>query len=185
MVHGTQGMDALPVAKVVLYPREERDYKPFAQNILCLSEGMLCLRMWAFEVSPTPGSELTAMLYLFEDETLALHVRIAMEGDGTPSHRAVLMKDGAETAVVEAYAFHNHSGEDLQGVYWGGEVRMDLAMLEKLGGKTKTQPGDSFPGNFYKIQFSGVAAHFGSFTPTDWDNPYKAEGMGIFAVVDY
>jgi hypothetical protein len=185
MVHGTQGMDALPVAKVVLYPREERDYKPFAQNILCVSEGTLCLRMWAFEVSPTPGSELTAMLYLFEDEPLALRVHIAMEGDGTPSHRAVLVRDGAEAAVVEGYAFHNHSGEDLQGVYWGGEVRIDLTLLEKLGGKTKTQPGDSFPGNFYKMQSSGANAHFGSFTPTDWDNPYKAEGMGIFTVVDY
>lgn len=184
MVHGTQGMDALPVAKVIDYPLEERDYRPFAQNILCLSDGSLRLRMWAFEVSPADGSELLAVLYLFAEKDLSLHVRIAMEREGTPVRRVALVRGDELVAEIADYEFHNYSGEDLQGVYWGGEIGMDIAILERLGGPVLTKPGDSFPGNFYKVQ-TKERTHYGSFAPCNWDTPYVRAGMEQFTVVDY
>jgi hypothetical protein len=183
-VHGGQGLEALPVAKIVSYPLEDRDYRPFAQNIICLDGDSLILRMWAFEVSPPLGSELRALIFPFaEDSGLGLLARFVMDGDDAgPAHSVELI--GSESGAVEA-EYHSRGGEDLQGIYWGGELRIPLAELERRGGRTLTRPGDRFKGNFYKLCDLEGRVQRGSFFPADWSGPYNPESMGCFAVVSF
>lgn len=186
-VTGAQGLDALPVAKITGYPMEERDYRPFAQAILCVDKetSRLILRMWAFEVSPLPGSELRAVLYLFaQNPALALHCTAVMQEDGVPAYSA-LLKGKSTPEKTASSVFHAYSGEDLQGVYWGMECALPISALEELGGSVLLAPGDSFPGNFYKTCPHPERPHYGSFTPACWDAPCTAEGMDVLSVVDY
>lgn len=187
MVKDRRGLDALPVAKVLHYPMERRDYRPFAQNILCISEGSLVLRMWAFEVSPLPGSELRAVLYPFSGaRNPALHMRAVVTEavPGTPRFEAFLLYGDGRRESVGA-DFRSHGGEDLQGVYWGVDAVLSFDSLERAGGKLLCGPGSMFPGNFYKTCEAQGSRHYGSFAPADWNKPYGLESMGAFEIVGY
>jgi len=179
------GLDALPVAKIVDYPMEERDYRPFAQNILCREQGDgkfslsgYRLRMWAFEVSPPEDSELRAVLGFFTGGAV-LEARIWINDE--ICHEVTLYSNGKEE-TVRGYEFRNYSGEDLQGVYWGGEFFFADEVLKELAGPVLAKPGQEFAGNFYKIC---PDRHYGSFSAVDWDDPYSMVNMGRFAVVGY
>lgn len=180
-VKGAAQLDAAPVAVVTHYPLERRDYKPYAQCNLCLEEESLLLRMWAFEVSPPEGSELRAVLYLFaERPELAFQAVITPQG----GYRFSLREGDRETALEPPPSFHlhPHSGEDLQGVYWGGLAVLPLEWLRQVG-KTALETGASFAGNFFKLCPGPVMAHQGSYFPADFtQNPFGREGMGEFTV---
>lgn len=177
-------LDSAPVALIADYPLERRDYKPYAQCNLCLAPQGLVLRMWAFEVSPPPGSILRAVLYLFADRpAAALTIALTPAGDCT----FALWEGGAETPIPgpEGFKLHLHSGEDLQGVYWGGLVVLPLEWLAQLG-KPALSPGESIPGNFYKICPGPQMEHWGSWHPADFPAaPYEKESMGELLVVSY
>jgi hypothetical protein len=184
--------DSLPIAKVIKYPLEPRDYRPFAQHILCVSGEFLHLRMWAFEVSPLPASRLECVLYLFAkapDTALAI-VSVPGEADIIG---CCLLKEGKELPVspalerkLQSIAVHPYSGEDLQGVYWGCTIDIPLSLLTEWSGKTLLKPGDSFPGNFYKISLDEQKSHLGSWHEADFSgNPYLPPSMGTFEVVSY
>lgn len=195
-VTGQPVFDSLPVAKITDYPLEPRDYRPFAQAILCAGEDRLHLRMWAFEVSPMPTSALACVLYLYprrpeaalllriehgEGDLIALGVHL-LEG-GSP-----VQLDGAtQTALWKGLAHHPHNGEDLQGVYWGMTLSLPVALIEDLGGdKAALRPGDTIPGNFYKTCANGQFAHSGSYFPARFpDSPYGRDSMGPFQMVAY
>ncbi|MCL2056210.1 MAG: hypothetical protein FWH02_03195 [Oscillospiraceae bacterium] len=171
--------DALPVAKIIDYPKEERDYRPFAQNILCRGPSGYRLRMWAFEVSPPLGSELCAAVSPFADGS-SLRICCIMEKDMARHH--VTLLHGGEEILLADYTFRPYNGEDLQGVYWGGEFSFSDAVLEKIAGPLLKKQGEAFPGNFYK---TCPDRHYGSFSPVDWNDPYGAGSMGRFVIVDY
>lgn len=187
--------DSLPVAKIVTYPLEERDYRPYAQTILCVSENALHLRMWAFELNPSPGSRLECVLYLFAGlPDTALSVVAAPEPvAGSDRVGCCLLKDGRDLPVSSGMALklrelkiHPHNGEDLQGVYWGAAIDIPLNLLEEWGGKTLLNAGDRFPGNFYKICRDALNPHLGCFYKADFrGNPYLLPSMGEFEVVCY
>lgn len=193
-ITGEVSYDSLPVAKVVTYPLEKRDYRPFAQNILCVGDTCLHLRMWAFEVNPMPASRLECVLYLFAgapDTALAV---VALPSDGgSDTLGCCLLKNGQELPVsteieqeLQKIILHPHNGEDLQGVYWGYTIDIPLDLLEKWGGKTLLSPGQSFPGNFYKICVDEPYIHLGCYAIADFEgNPYLADSMGDFEVVAY
>lgn len=186
--------DSAPVAKIVDYPLEERDYRPFAQCILCCGGDTLYLRMWAFEVSPPPTSALRCVLYLYpEKPRLAVCVTIEHGGgdqvwtelrpleDGKPAR-----PDASRLAPPLGITCRPHNGEDLQGVYWGMTVTLPVRKLEELGGATALAPGAVFPGNFYKLCEDGRFAHLGSWHPADFPaDPYSRGSMGDFAVISY
>jgi hypothetical protein len=186
--------DSLPIAKVIRYPLEPRDYRPFAQHILCVGEECLHLRMWAFELSPSPQSRLECVLYLFAkapDTALAI---VSVPGEtGVDIVGCCLLKDGQELPVspalerkLQSIAVHPHSGEDLQGAYWGCTIDIPLKLLQEWSGKTLLKPGDSFPGNFYKICQGGQREHLGCWHDADFSgNPYLLDSMGTFEVVSY
>lgn len=181
-ITGVPSFDSLPVAKITHYPLEKRDYKPFAQSILCVGDEALTLRMWAFEVSPLPESTLRCVLYCFRDKPdTALCVDIFSTGEVSlaclPDSRA-LAAAGCQIRDV--------SGEDLQGVYWGKTVTVPLDALEARGGPLQLSGGAHFPGNFYKLCPAKPFEHYGSCFPADFPNdPYSRSSMGTFEVVTY
>ena len=185
-INGTPRLDALSVAKIIDYPLEERDYKPFAQCAACISGGRLYIRMWAFEAMPAISSELRSVLHLFKDKSLALNLRLYVKEQMMvlPECEIFLSRDGEHTADIAGYELHNHSGEDLQGIYWGGLVEIDLQKLAEMGGETLTNTGDKFTGNFYKLCGDEKYAHCGSFYPAKFPaEPYSRESMGDFEVI--
>lgn len=196
-ITGSPSYDSLPVAKVVTYPLEKRDYRPFAQNILCVSDTCLHLRMWAFEVNPPAMSRLEAVLYIFEDapDTALAIVAIpaGQSSDGGDVIGCCLLKNGAEVPVsaeiekkLQSIVLHPHNGEDLQGVYWGYTIDIPLTLLEEWGGRTRLRSGSRFPGNFYKICAEQPYIHYGCFAKADFEgNPYLSASMGDFEVVTY
>lgn len=188
-VIGTPEFDAMPVAKIIDYPLEKRDYRPFAQNIICVSEGALFIRMWAFEASPAPSSELRGVFRLFADKPqTALHVQIYLteESAAIPQCRVSLQSDGEDLPLDIEYELKAHSGEDLQGIFWGAVITIKLSVLEAAAGKTLTVAGDAFSGNFYKLCSDEKYNHYGSFYPANFaGNPYSSESMGDFEVVGW
>ena len=62
LIEGQPVWDALPVGKIIYYPLEKRDYRPFAQARMCVNETDFFLRLWAFETRPSPESVLMARL---------------------------------------------------------------------------------------------------------------------------
>lgn len=189
VVSGQPVFDSLPVAKITEYPLEKRDYKPFAQSILCAGADMLYLRMWAFEVTPMPTSALACVLYLFPGQPeLALSLRIE-HGQREVSalagtiHGGVFRHDEEASRLLER---HPHNGEDLQGVYWGMTLHLPMEAIRKLGGEPPLKAGDSFRGNFYKTCEDKRFAHSGGFYPAVFpDDPYGTGSMGDFRVVAY
>ena len=176
-------LESLPVALIAHYPTERRDYKPYAQCNICLDGHTLFLRMWAFEVSPPPGSCLRCLLYIFPGrEYTALSVTIGP--DNTSSF--TLLENGGEQAVnpPEGFIAHPHNGEDLQGIYWGSLIPLPIDWLQSLGGAVNTQAGSRFYGNFYKLCPGPKMAHSGSFFAANFpENPFRRESMGEFLVV--
>lgn len=175
-------LDSAPVALISSYPLEERDYKPYAQCNLCLSGDSLLLRMWAFELSPPAGSNLMALLYLFEDKpSVALGVTLRPGEECGFS-----LYEGGEfspLAPPEGFRLHPHSGEDLQGVYWGGLAALPLEWLAGMG-TPRLRGGDAIAGNFFKLCPGPQMAHYGSFFPADFlGNPYDLKSMGELLVV--
>jgi len=172
-------LEALPVAKITRYPLEERDYKPYSQGIACVTEDKLILRMWAFEVAPSPASHLRCVLYLFRDvpeRALCVDVFPA----GLAQARWMINGELREgTAPPAGFAVQELGGEDLQGVYWGALVRIPLDALGE--GTLLPVPGGEFPGNFYKLCDEDPLRHSGSCFPADFKgNPYAADQMGVF-----
>ncbi|MCL2033663.1 MAG: hypothetical protein FWG94_02900 [Oscillospiraceae bacterium] len=194
-ITGLPVYDSLPVAKVVTYPLEKRDYRPFAQNILCVSDDALHLRMWSFEVNPSPGSRLECVLYMFDEkpDTALAIVAVPKIEEGSDVLGCGLLKNGGElpaapeiTEKLQSIAIHPHNGEDLQGVYWGYAIDIPLKLLEEWGGKTLLSPGNKLYGNFYKICLDEPNIHMGCFYGADFSgNPYLPESCGAFEVVGY
>ena len=165
---GQAEFDSLPAAKITTYPKEEKDYKPFAQCALCLSEDTLYLRMWAFEVTAMPTSSLRAEFFIFRDKP-DIPLAVAIVSDG-----GVVAKVGDAEFDVAAKP---HIGEDLQGVYWGATIQIPFSKLEKIGGKLLCEVDHEFLGNFYKTCSDEPFVHEGCFFPED--------SGGRFLVVGY
>ena len=50
MITGEPLWNSLPAAKIINYPLEKADYKPYAQARLCISNDDLHIQMLAFEL---------------------------------------------------------------------------------------------------------------------------------------
>lgn len=192
---GAPEFDSLPVAKIADYPLEKRDYKPFAQCVLCFDEDRMHLQMWAFEVSPMPASELVCICFPYPaapQRALCVRVRHG-EGDQADvwierleNGRPLPLSEDLQQKVAQQMHHRPHNGEDLQGVYWGMALSLPIALLEEIGGRMTIQPGEHFPGNFYKLSNDERFAHQGSYFPAQFpDEPFAPQSMGRFALVRY
>lgn len=183
-VQNAAQLDSAPVALIAHYPLEKRDYKPYAQCNLCWSEDALLLRMWAFELSPPPGSRLMALLYLWgEQPEIALAVTMEPE---EPCSFSLYEEDSFHPiAPPEGFRLHPHSGEDLQGVYWGGLAALPLSWLAQPG-KIELEAGAALYGNFYKLCPGPERAHLGSAFPADLSHrPFGREKAEELRMVSY
>lgn len=98
---------------------------------------------------------------------------------------------GAEdvTAVLvaaEAASLHMFTGEDLQGVFWGGNLFLSAAVMKTYYPRFSPVKGTAFTGNLYKLCEGPEKPHSGCFYPADFAKPLDApENLGEFVVIDY
>ncbi len=165
-VKGHPQFDTLPVMKIIHYPLEPRDYKPFAQGLLAVNEERLYIRLWAFETPPEPESRL---LCLLRQDGEQLRVEVSPDG-------ATVQKNGEEIAPLTAHPF---TGDDLQGRYWGCLLELPRTVLGQL------VPGEHVQGNLYKCS-SGQRPHIGSFFPMSRpEEPLAPENDGEWVIREF
>ena len=173
-------LDTLPTYKIIDYPLEKRDYKPFAQAKLCVTPQEFLVQMWAFEMVPQPESRLRAVFTAPQSQNL-LVLTAAAGGACT-----CLVRGPGGDKPLDAIV-HSLDGEDLQGIYWGVTVTVRRAAVEEALGKGCTQVGFTLRGNFYKLSDSPVKPHKGSLYPADFagGREYALPSLGEFKIVAY
>lgn len=187
LIQGQPIWDSLPVAKIVNYPLEPRDYKPFAQARLCVSEESLWVRMWAFEATPSETSSLTVGINLFPQQSEA-YLSLSASHSGKVlcevcegAHRTPLCE--GETAPRVKF----FESEDLQGIYWGVVFEVPRALLEPVYGGAALAANQPVTGNLYKTDTDPCSEHYGCFYPVDFSDPdaYTGKYFGGFELVEY
>lgn len=176
----TPRMDALPTYKIIDYPLETRDYKPFAQTRLCMTPAELMVQMWAFEMVPRKESMLTAVFTTAGSQNL-LFSRCMSDGS-----LACFVRNPQGDRPVTVIS-HSFCGEDLQGIYWGITVNFPRTLLEELFGKGAAAIGATLLGNVYKLSDNKEKPHKGSLAPADFANghEYSLGSMAEFKFVNY
>ncbi len=176
---------SLGIFKMLEYPFEERDFKPFALARLCiLDDKFLVARMWSFEVDPK-AEVLKACDEIFNDSTLSFAVA---KGDKellfTVNNKGVLYIQNENKNPVCENEVHTHffTGEDLQGIYWGAEIKIPLEFL-KENIQFELSDGE-FKGNFFKTSFS-EKPHFGGFFPIKKADFFCENSLGTFEITQY
>ena len=167
------GADTLMVAKIIDYPQEKAEYKPYAQGRLCLLPHGLAVQLWAFEVAPSAHSSLQVVLQKGQD-TLSAQLwsdgRLEVLWQGQPDPRICTLSP--------------LWGEDQQGRYWGGSLVFDRAMLEEIWGTLTV--GTTLQGNLYKLSDDKQKPHRGSLFPADFAaQPFTGSSLGQFEFVSY
>ena len=167
---------SLPAAKIIHYPLEERDYRPFTQAQLALGASALFVRLIAFEAHPEPESRMM-LLFRLQKGCACLSVGAGGELQCSPK--------------IEEAQQRRIAGEDLQGIFWGAECTLPRAWLEGPLGR-RLCPGDIVYGNVLKTSIKGKKPpHFGCLYPSrpvyePEESAALEEGdFGPFSVVGY
>lgn len=178
---GTPDFEMLEAAKLFHFPLEERDYKPYSQARVCFSPKGLHVQFHSFESAPLPASAMEAVfVFAGNERSLLVTLRLMKNGENRAFYR--LEGTQEEDTFTNVY-IHPFDGEDLQGVFWGGNIQVDLSQVFPA---FEPNPGTRFLGNFYKICEDPARAHYGSFYPADFAKPRSArENLGDFSVIDF
>lgn len=169
--------ESLQAAKIGDYPLEQRDYKPYAQARICFSAEGLHVHLTSFEAESLPSSCILAVVRMKDTQPA---ITASLYADGRYS---VTLSSGGE---LEGCLLLPFTGEDLQGVYWGGAFTIPYASLEQLPGGFQLIKGASFQGNFYKVCKDERKPHYGSFFPADFEKGLDApQNLGTFLITDY
>ena len=187
MITGEPLWNSLPAAKIINYPLEKADYKPYAQARLCISNDDFYIQLLAFEVEPEEKSVVGAAVAPFPDEDGGKrYFWISTNRSGNLLCKFINETDGTETDISKNVSVRLYSGEDEQGVYWCSSFTLPLSLLEKLCGPHYLEPGHKMKGNFYKL-CDGKRPHYGSFYPADFTdiNPLASKYFGDFELSLY
>lgn len=187
MITGDPLWNSLPAAKIINYPLEKADYRPYAQARLCVSNDDLYIQLLAFEVNPEGKSISAAALAPFSEEDGGRrYFWFSTNRAGESLCKFIDETTGTETDISKNIALRIFSGEDEQGVYWCSGFTLPLSLLEKFFGKSYLEPGHRMKGNFYKL-CDGKRPHYGSWNPTDFKdiNPLGSRYFGDFELVLY
>ncbi|MEM1485405.1 hypothetical protein V6615_11070 [Oscillospiraceae bacterium PP1C4] len=176
---GAPDYETLHVAKLTCFPLEKRDYKPYSQARICFAEDGLHVQLLAFEAKPLPDSAMKAVFQLQPDlESLVL--TLCANGH----FHACLASESAQMPLNASV--HTFTGEDLQGVYWGGNVLVPQAELDKCFPDFKVQKNSTFTGNLYKLCENPTKPHYGCFYPADFEKPLvDPSNLGEFIIIDF
>ncbi|MDD3193225.1 MAG: hypothetical protein PHE47_05150 [Oscillospiraceae bacterium] len=187
MVKGQPVWDALPVGKIIYYPLEKRDYRPFAQVRMCVNETDFFLRLWAFETRPSPESVLMARLAFAPDQKEP-YLQIRVDSFGGMD---CTVQDGEKKTPLALYGvlpqLHSYRGEDLEGEYWGVVVTLPRSAVQKIYGTDPIAPGYAMRGNLYKEDTAPKSSHRGSLFPIDLEqeDPFGPASFQPFVFVNY
>lgn len=188
MISGEPLWNSLPAAKIINYPLEKADYKPYAQARLCVSVDNFHIQMLAFEVEPDEKSIVGAALSFFpEEDGGKRYFWFSTNRRGDLVCKFIDEQNGTERDLSKNVAVRIYAGEDEQGIYWCSNFTLPLDVVEKLTGERHLKAGDLMKGNFYKLCDTEGKAHYGSFYPTDFTavNPLGSRFFGDFKLVEY
>ena len=187
LIEGHPVWDALPVGKIIYYPLEKRDYRPFAQARMCANKTDFFLRLWAFETHPSPESVLMARLNFDPAHSEAfLEIRVDSMGGMT-----CVVREKEKKTPLALYGIlpemHSYRGEDLEGEYWGVVVKLPRRAVEKIYGRDPIEPGYAMIGNLYKQDTDPASSHMGSLFPVDLtkEDPFGPSSFCPLVFVNY
>ena len=182
--------DTVYVAKLLCFPYETRDHKPFAQGRLCFCPpGKLHVQLISFQVSPKVGERLEEgcclTLFLQADAGAPL-LRVTADSAG----RGLCTLSGEAYPVPRIRPF---GGEDLQGVFWGVEFSLEGEALRRVF-PAGLAVGQEIQGNLVTSRLGGDRPYWGSWAPTlpapvgtgyqpDWLE--RVPGLGPMKLVDF
>ncbi len=182
LFQGAVDYETLHVAKLTDFPLEKRDYKPYSQVRICFAGDGMHLQLLAFEASPLSESRMTAVFILtplYESACLSLE----LYADGRFSAKCFAPSGGN---LVDGATVHHFTGEDLQGVYWGGNIFLPIKSLKTLFPNLVVAKDQTFRGNLYKLCDNSARPHMGSFYPADFSHPLTdPNNFGEFVMIDY
>lgn len=180
---GAPDLESLQVAKMDSFAIERASYRPYSQARLCFSPKGLHLQLLSFETLSPPDSRLESVLRLTDTNGKCGNFYFSLFADGRYSAALNSEPDNAAAARLHLnHDFHPLSGEDLQGVFWGGTFHLPLAQYFSFS----LHAGNTFSGNFYKLCDTKEQAHRCSFFPAEFSKPLDAaENMGEFILIDY
>lgn len=187
MITGEPLWNSLPAAKIINYPLEKADYKPYAQARICISNDDMHIQLLAFEVAPEEKSTVGAAVAPFAAEDGGRRwFWISTNRSGAMVCKFIDEITGNETDISKNVSVRIYTGEDEQGVYWCSSFTLPLSLLEKFFGKSYLEPGHKMAGNFYKL-CDGAKPHYGSYYPADFTDPNPISGrfFGEFELVLY
>lgn len=182
MITGDPVWNSLPAAKIIDYPLEKADYKPYAQARLCISNDDLHIQLLSFEVSPEEKSIVAAAIAPFSDDDCGKrYFWFSINRSGNFVCKFIDETNGTETDISKNISVRIYTGEDEQGVYWCSNFTLALSVIERFFDKSYLVPGHKMKGNFYKL-CDGVRPHYGSFYHTDFTatNPLSSLYFGDF-----
>lgn len=184
-VKGEVLWDSLPTAKIVDYPLEKEDYKPYAQARVCMGKENFHLQMLSFEVEPDESSVLAAAFSFDPDEKK--QIWLSSNRAGELVCKLINEEDKSEKDISRKIAARVFSGSDLQGIYWCVQVSLPLNVIDEYFSFPKIKPKDIIKGNFYKLCDGGARPHKGSFYPVNFldKEAFGCKYFGDFLLVDY
>ena len=154
--------ERLPVMKIIEYPIEQREYKPFAQSQICykINSGIV-VKMWAFEVDPLSKTKVNNDEKIFNDSILSLV--ISNEDKNRRPRKSIIISINKLGAYFFQYSEDNiykkinddlkvetFGGEDLQGIYWGVYFLVTNEILDKYLGVKQVEGDNKLYINFIK-----------------------------------
>ena len=187
MITGEPLWNSLPAAKIINYPLEKADYKPYAQARACVSNDDFYIQLLAFEVEPEEKSTVGFALAPFSNEDGGRkYFWLSTNRTGALVGKFIDGTSGNEIDISKNISVRIYTGEDEQGVYWSSNFTLPLSLIEKLFGKSYLEPGHKMKGNFYKL-CDGKRPHYGSYYPADFTdiNPLGSKYFGDFELVLY
>lgn len=181
--------DSLAVAKIVNYPFEKRDYKPFAQARVCLTPTRFVVRMWAFEATPIADVTAPVPEMLCEDSILCFQIgnsdrylSVCANANGVFYPELVCGSD-KKTVTPSIFETSAFTGEDLQGEYWGMQFSCEISALNDLLGFDILE--NELKGNVYKACFNSRAEHIGALFNLKSKTIYDPEAFGEYVITNY
>lgn len=174
--------ESLHVAKLTNFPLEPRDYKPYSQARVSFASDGMHLQLLAFEATPLNESRMTAVFNLTPlYETGCVVAELFADG-----HFSAKFFSNDTGALIESASVHTFTGEDLQGVFWGGNIFLPMRSLKALFPNLVVARGQMFTGNLYKVCENSARPHFGSYYPADFNLPLTdPSNFGEFVMIDY
>ncbi|MBR5310526.1 MAG: hypothetical protein IKU42_05335 [Oscillospiraceae bacterium] len=187
MITGEPLWNSLPAAKIINYPLEKADYKPYAQARICVSNDDFHIQLLAFEVVPEEKSTVgVAIAPFFSEDGGKRYFWLSTNRSGALLCKFIDETDGNEYDISKNVSVRIYTGEDEQGVYWCSGFTLPLSLVEKFFGKSYLEPGHKMAGNFYKL-CDGERPHYGSYYPADFSdiNPLGSRYFGEMELVLY